>query len=473
MSPSTEQATGVVITGASSGIGRATALLLAREGLHVVLTGRAPDVLKLLAEECLEAGGTASVEELDVRDAEAVHRVIGQAADEFGRGLAVVHSAAVVAYGNVEEVPGEVMTEVVNTNVFGTITVCRAAMDAFRRTGGGRLVVIGSLLGEIATPYMGSYVLSKWAVHGLVRTLQIEARQRDGVEISLVAPGGIDTPIYRQAASVLGRHGSPPPPVLQPEDVARRVWWVLRHPRRQTNVGPANLVTIAGFRLFPAVYDALVTPLMRTFGLETWRGLPPTPGNVDLPVHPAPDRDPVQSHRSGDTLTAQPLQEDEMTEQETMSRPKVSRAVAAPAEAVWAVLADGWFYATWVVGASRVRAVDDAWPQPGSRLHHSFGPWPAVISDATVVEEAQEPHHLVLTAKGWPMGEARVSIEVVPDGPGSCTVSLAEDATSGPGRIVPMPVRQAMILPRNREALRRLAYIAEGRHREWLAGSEG
>ncbi len=463
MPATTGRPTAAIITGASSGIGRATALQLAREGVHVVLTGRAPDVLKLLAEECLEAGGTASVEELDVRDAEAVHRVIDQAADEFGRGLAVVHSAAVVAYGNVEEVPSEVMTEVVNTNVFGTIAVCRAAMDAFRRTGGGHLVVIGSLLGEIATPYMGSYVLSKWAVHGLVRTLQIEARQRDGVEISLIAPGGIDTPIYQQAATVLGRHGTPPPPVLQPENVARRVWWVLRHPRRQTNVGPANLITIAGFRLFPGVYDALVTPLMRTFGLDAWRDLPPTPGNVDQPVHPAPSRD---------TLTAQP-QEDEMTEHDTVSRPRVSRSVAAPAEAVWAVLADGWFYATWVVGASRVRAVDDAWPEPGSRLHHSFGPWPAVISDATLVEEAQEPHRLVLTAKGWPMGEARVSIEIVPDGPGSCTVSMAEDAVSGPGKVVPAPVRQAMILPRNREALRRLAYIAEGRHRAWLAGSEG
>ena len=161
-----------------------------------------------------------------------------------------------------------------------------------------------------------------------------------------------------------------------------------------------------------------------------------------------------------------------MSENHTLSRPRVSRQVAAPAEAVWAVLADGWQYATWVVGASRVRAVDQEWPQAGSKLEHSFGPWPAVISDATVVEEAQEPHRLVLNAKGWPMGEARVSIEVVPDGPGSCTVSLAEDAITGPGKVVPMPVRQAMILPRNREALRRLAYIAEGRHRAWLAGSD-
>ena len=451
MRTTTERPTAALVTGASSGIGRATALRLAHEGLHVVLTGRAPDVLKLLAEEILDAGGTASVEQLDVRDADAVHRVVAQAADEFGRGLAVVHSAAVVAYGNVEEVPADVMTDVVNTNVFGTIAVCRAAMDAFRRTGGGHLVVIGSLLGEIATPYMSSYVLSKWAVHGLVRTLQIEARQREGVAISLIAPGGIDTPIYQQAATVLGRHGNPPAPVLEPEDVARRVWWVLRHPRRQTNVGPANLVTIAGFRLFPAVYDALVTPLMRTFGLAPWQGLPPTAGNVDSPQHPAPE-------------------EDAMSDDHALSRPRVSRSVAAPAEAVWAVLADGWQYATWVVGASRVRAVDLGWPAAGTKLDHSFGPWPAVISDSTVSEEAEEPRHLVLRAKGWPVGEARVEIEVVPDGPGSCTVSIAEDAITGPGTIVPAPLRQVMILPRNREALRRLALIAEGRHREWLAG---
>ena len=161
-----------------------------------------------------------------------------------------------------------------------------------------------------------------------------------------------------------------------------------------------------------------------------------------------------------------------MSDHPAQSRPTVSREVAAPAEAVWAVLADGWQYATWVVGASRVRAVDAGWPQAGTRLHHSFGPWPAVISDATVSNQAEEPHHLVLTAKSWPVGEARVEIQVVPAGQEGCTVSIAEDAISGPGRIVPMPVRQALILPRNREALRRLALIAEGRHREWLAGAE-
>lgn len=161
---------------------------------------------------------------------------------------------------------------------------------------------------------------------------------------------------------------------------------------------------------------------------------------------------------------------DHTTDPHEVSRPRVSRSVAAPAEAVWAVLSDGWQYATWVVGASRVRSVDPDWPQPGSRLHHSVGVWPALISDSTSAQEAEEPRHLVLTARGWPLGEARVELDVVPDGPATCTVSIAEDASSGPGRLVPLPIRQLLILPRNREALRRLALLAEGRYRERGSG---
>jgi short-subunit dehydrogenase/uncharacterized protein YndB with AHSA1/START domain len=438
---------GAVITGASSGIGRATALLLAEHGLGLVLTGRSLASLEPVAAECRAAGAEVSVLEADVRDADAVRRVLAEAADRYGSGLVVVHSAAVIGYGPFEEVPGEVMTAVIDTNVAGSVEVARAALGEFRRTGGGHLVVVGSLLGQVAAPLMSSYVLSKWAVHGLVRTLQIEARQRAGVEVSLVTPGGVDTPIYRSAASVLGRHGRPPPPVRRPEDVAQRIVRVLRRPRRLTHVGVLNPLVVIGFRLLPGVFDVLVTPLLRTFALAPWQGLPPTTGNV---LEPRPiDEEPPMA-----------------TPATTNLRPRVSRSVAAPAEAVWEVLADGWQYATWVVGASRVRAVDEGWPQPPARIHHSFGLWPAVISDTTVSEEAERPHHLVLTARGWPLGEARVELEIVPDGADTCTVTITEDATKGPGRLVPMPVRQAMILPRNREALRRLALLAEGRYRE-------
>jgi uncharacterized protein YndB with AHSA1/START domain len=146
----------------------------------------------------------------------------------------------------------------------------------------------------------------------------------------------------------------------------------------------------------------------------------------------------------------------------------VTREFNAPAQAVWEVLADGWFYATWVVGASRVRDVDEGWPAEGARIHHSFGLWPVVISDTTHVLRSIEPTELVLRAKGWPAGEAKVVLTVTPGHAGSCTVAMAEDAVTGPGTLMPRPLRQLAIGPRNVEALRRLAYLAEGRHREGL-----
>jgi uncharacterized protein YndB with AHSA1/START domain len=144
----------------------------------------------------------------------------------------------------------------------------------------------------------------------------------------------------------------------------------------------------------------------------------------------------------------------------------VERDVDAPAEAVWAVLSDGWSYATWVVGASRVRDVDAHWPAVGALIHHSFGVWPGVVNDTTEVLRSVEPRELALKARGWPAGEAEVVLTVEPRGPGTCRVTITEDAVSGPGALVPRPVRQAMIGPRNVEALLRLALLAEGRHRD-------
>lgn len=144
------------------------------------------------------------------------------------------------------------------------------------------------------------------------------------------------------------------------------------------------------------------------------------------------------------------------------------RRVQATPEQVWEVLADGWLYPLWVVGATRMRDVDEAWPATGSRLHHSVGVWPAVIDDSTSVEESQRPSRLVLLARGWPMGTARVEIELRAVGDAT-EVTITEDAKHGPGRLVPGPVRHAGIHVRNTEALRRLALIVEGR----VSGRQG
>lgn len=148
----------------------------------------------------------------------------------------------------------------------------------------------------------------------------------------------------------------------------------------------------------------------------------------------------------------------------------VSRVVNAPADVVWSVLADGWLYASWVVGASRIREVDRSWPDVGSRVHHSFGIWPLVIDDTSEVLVAVPGRELKLRARGWPAGEAEVHLTLSPDRAIHTSVSIVEDAVAGPGKLIPRAVRQLALAPRNVEALRRLALIAEGRYREKLQG---
>jgi len=139
-----------------------------------------------------------------------------------------------------------------------------------------------------------------------------------------------------------------------------------------------------------------------------------------------------------------------------------SRILDTDIDTVWSVLGDGWLYPLFVVGASRMREVDDAWPSPGSKLHHSVGSWPALLDDDTEVLDADPPHRLRLRARAWPSGEAEVEFTLEAQGTGTL-VELSEDAVAGPGALVPTVVRHPLLLWRNTETLRRLAYVAEHR----------
>lgn len=139
-----------------------------------------------------------------------------------------------------------------------------------------------------------------------------------------------------------------------------------------------------------------------------------------------------------------------------------TRKVASTPEAVFAVLANGWLYPAWVVGATRMRDVDEAWPSVGARIHHSVGVWPAVINDSTSLLEWDPPRRAVLRARLWPVGEATVTLEVEA-APGGCRVTMTETPASGPLALVPKPAADLPIGARNVETLRRLAFLAEGR----------
>ena len=138
------------------------------------------------------------------------------------------------------------------------------------------------------------------------------------------------------------------------------------------------------------------------------------------------------------------------------------RVTAAAPPQVWDVLADGWLYPVWVVGAARVRGVDETWPAVGAKIHHSVGAWPLMLSDHTEVLESRPGEFLLLLARGWPVGEAHVSITLTALA-GNTQIEIVEDVVSGVGLLVPRPIRRRLIDVRNVETLRRLAYVAEGR----------
>jgi uncharacterized protein YndB with AHSA1/START domain len=129
---------------------------------------------------------------------------------------------------------------------------------------------------------------------------------------------------------------------------------------------------------------------------------------------------------------------------------------------VWDVLSDGWLFPLWVVGACRIREVDETWPAPGSRLHHSVGVWPVAFDDHTESLGCVPGQRLELQARAWPLGEARVVITLAPSGDGT-EITIEEDLTTGPGALLPKPARTAALHVRNRETLKRLAMLAEGR----------
>jgi uncharacterized protein YndB with AHSA1/START domain len=139
----------------------------------------------------------------------------------------------------------------------------------------------------------------------------------------------------------------------------------------------------------------------------------------------------------------------------------VTRDIAATRERVWDVLADGWTYSGWVVGNSRIRAVDSDWPAPGTRILHSIGTWPAVVNDETVVQSCVPGEELVLLAKVRPAATARITLQLSDLQDGRCRVSMTEVAASRPLSWVPDSVQLLGVAPRNRECTWRLAMIAE------------
>lgn len=276
-----------LIVGASSGIGRETALGLARNGMRLVLAARGRDALETAAAECRTAGAAdVLVQPCDVGERDEVDRLVAAAVGRFGGLDAAVVSSAVTAFGRFDDIPPDVFDRVVRTDVIGTANVARATLPHLRRSGRGELVLVGSLLGHAVAPYQAPYILSKYAITAFVRLLRQENRGR-GVRVHGVYPGPVNTPIYATGGNYVGSEVRPPPPVHDPSTVARRIVRAVRgRGGLEHNVGMENHVIVFGFRRLPRLYDAIVGPLVRTI-MITSRSRVPGPGNVFEPLSPA------------------------------------------------------------------------------------------------------------------------------------------------------------------------------------------
>lgn len=276
----------VLVVGASSGIGLASATAFAFRGDDVVLVSRSGEALDA-AEKACRAVGVAAVDVIvdDVGDPGGAGRVVAQTLERHGRIDVVVHTATVMGYGAVEEMPATVFKAVVDTAIHGTLHLAQAVLPVLRRQRTGVFIGVSSLLGSITVPRMGAYTTAKWGQRALLRTLQQETRAERGVHVCIVSPGSINTPVYDQAANYSGRATRPPVPVLSPDRVAAAITRLADKPRRHVSVpvGPANPFIISAFRCLPSLYDRLAGPLFRLAALRR-KTVPPTPGNVFEPV---------------------------------------------------------------------------------------------------------------------------------------------------------------------------------------------
>jgi NAD(P)-dependent dehydrogenase (short-subunit alcohol dehydrogenase family) len=273
----------LLVTGASSGIGRAVALAAAADGHHLVLVAREESALQQVAHLCDSAGSASTlVAATDVGDDTAVARCFASAVEHAGRLDAVIHCAAVLAYGRTEEIPAGVFDAVLRTNVTGSLNVVRHALVQMRHQHRGSIVLVGSIAGHVASPQMSPYILSKWVTRALARQLAIENRDMKQINIAYVAPGGVDTPIYDHAANYAGFAGRPPPPVATPEKVARTILDNLDRGGR-THTAWTNHPIRVGFTMMPRLFDALSNPFYRLVVSDRTHAVESTSGNVFEP----------------------------------------------------------------------------------------------------------------------------------------------------------------------------------------------
>ena len=234
----------VVITGASSGIGRATAHRFAEHGARLVVAARRVRPLDQAVRECVLLGGEATAVQVDVSNPASMESLARRAVESYGRVDIWVNNAAVSLYARVDDGPLEVHRRVIETNLLGYLYGARLAVRIFREQGRGVLVNVSSAAAYVGQPYMSAYVASKFGIRGLSECIRQEVSDCPEIHVCTVLPGSTDTPLFQHAGNYIGRAVQPLKPITDARKVADVIVATVERPRRESFVDIARVLPV-------------------------------------------------------------------------------------------------------------------------------------------------------------------------------------------------------------------------------------